>query len=269
MSFFTKSTGQAAAATQDQDGAESGKLVKIPDGTMAQAVIIDLEMNRVREEDFIEDVYEHDGFKATWQIIEEGEFNGVIVKQALRVMSQKTAQKDQALDVLAFMDMIMNDGQFVAAGEQPDLMDMLEAFRNKPQIIKIRAMAGKNQETGADTYNQWVAGVFRRKPEAAIASPTKEAAVAHALAQMDKKQPSASAGAGAGAGTATPQSRPLTPAQRKAQEAAAAAAAAAAEAEAEADAEAKANEAASVQQMAKEVDQQLEGSAEDDQPLDY
>lgn len=264
MSFFTKSTGQAAAATQDQDGAESGKLVKIPDGTMAQAVIIDMEMNRVRDEDFVQDIYEHDGFKATWQIIEEGEFNGVIVKQALRVMSQKTAQKDQALDVLAFMDMIMNDGQFVAAGEQPDLMDMLEAFRNKPQIIKIRAMSGKNQETGADTYNQWVAGVFRRKPEAAIASPTKEAAVAHAMAQMNKTQPAANPAA-----NAAPQSRPLTPAQRKAQEAAAAAAAAAAEAEAEADAEAKANEAASVQQMAKEVDQQLEGTAEDNQPLDY
>lgn len=267
MSFFTKSTGDSAVATADQEGAESGKLVRIPDNTMLMGVLVDMEMNRVREEDFIEDVYEHDGFKATWCIIEDGEYKGVMVKQALRVMSQKTSQKDQALDVLAFMDMIMNEGKFVEAGEQPDLMDMLEAFQNKPQILKIRAMKGTNSETGEETYNQWVAGVFRKKPEAAIASPTKEAAVQHALNQMSKggqKQADKPAAA-----NAVPQARPLTPAQRKAQEAAALAAAAAAEAEAEEKAEAKANEAASVQQMASEVEQQLEGSAEDNEPLGY
>lgn len=264
MSFWNKSTGEAATATTDQEGAESGKLVRIPDNTMLLAALVDLEMNRVREEDFMEDVYEHDGFKATWCILEEGEYKGVMVKQAIRVLSQKTSQRDQALDVLAFMDLIMNDGKFMAAGEQPDLMEMLEAFQNKPQIVKIRAMKGTHSETGDETYNQWVSGIFRKKQVAAIASPTKEAAVAHAMKQMDKTQPKPQPAA-----NATPTARPLTPAQRKAQEAAAAAAAAAAEAEAEAEAQAKADEDASVQRMAKDVADQMEGSPEDNEPVDY
>ncbi|UJH96015.1 hypothetical protein [Pantoea phage Nafs113] len=272
MSFWAKSTGVAAEATMEQEGAESGKLVRIPDNTMVQAIITDIEMNKVRDEDFEEDLYEYDGYKFTWNIIEQGEFAGVNVKQALRVMSRKNTQRDQALDVLAFMDLHMNAGAFMAAGEAPDIVDLLEAFQNKPMLVKIRAMAGTNQETGAETYNQWVAGVFRKKPEAFEAHPSKEAAIAAATAKMNKtngpaagpKVTGPAAGPKVNGPAAGPKVTGPTPAQIKAKEAAEAARLAAEEAQREADAQAVADEAASVADA-------MDGVQTDDDtpPLDY
>jgi hypothetical protein len=194
MSFWAKSTGAAAEATMDQEGAESGKLVQIPDNTMVQAVITDVEMGKAQEADFIEGEYEYEGYRITWNIIEDGEFSGVNVRQNLRVLSNVNSKRDQALDVLAFMDLHMNGGKFVSAGEAPDVVDMLEAFQNKPMLVKIRAMAGQDEATGRETYNQWVSGVFRKKPESKEAHATAADAVKSAMNQVNQQKSAAAAG---------------------------------------------------------------------------
>lgn len=273
MSFWAKSTGQNAEATMEQEGAESGKLVRIPDNTMCQAVVVDVELAKVRDEDFVEGVYEYEGYRITWNIIEDGEYNGVNVRQSLRVMSNVNNKRDQALDVMAFMDLHMNGGKFSKLDEAPEVQDLLDAFGNQPMLVKIRAMTSTSQTDGSEQYNQWVAGVYRKRPDSHPAHATAADAVKHAVGKV-QQQTQQKSGPAAGPKPTGPAAGPKagptvnkpageTAAEKRERLAREAEELRQQEAQEEADRQA-------TQQQATAIDEEMEGAqTTDDEPLDY
>lgn len=213
MGFWTKSTGETANVDVNQEGVETGKIIRIPNNTKVLAVIKSIESLLVREgkeADALDGTTL--GYKIEWEVIEKGEYNGGIQRQGVKVFAAKERSRDEALDLLFFMDNLFADGRFAAAGDEPDMAELEAAFQGKPAIILVRGMESENPETGEKSYVNWVGGVFRYK-EPAKAHKTVNAAVEAA------KQ--------------TIQQQAETTAQKKAREAREAVAAAEAEAAAE------------------------------------
>lgn len=210
MGFWTKSNGEQAGANADvnQDGVETGKVIRIPDRTKVLGVLKSIELLPVREG---KEADAQDGatlgYKVEWEVIEKGEYQGSIQRQGIKIFASKDRTRDEALELLFFMDNLFADGRFQASGEEPDIAEMEAAFQNKPAILLIRGMESENAETGEKSYFNWVGGVFRYK-EPAVAHKTPADAVNAAKAKI-------SAGA-AQVAAATNKPKQETAAERKA-----------------------------------------------------
>lgn len=195
MGFWTKSNGEQAGANADvnQDGVETGKVVRIPDRTKVLGVLKSIELLPVREG---KEADAQDGatlgYKVEWEVIEKGEYQGSIQRQGIKIFATKDRTRDEALELLFFMDNLFADGRFQATGEEPDLAEMEAAFQNKPAILLIRGMESENAETGEKSYFNWVGGVFRYK-EPATAHKTPADAVNAAKEQIAKGNAAAAA----------------------------------------------------------------------------
>lgn len=184
MGFWTKSTGEAASVDVNQEGVETGKIIRIPNNTKVLAVIKTIETLSVREgkeADALDGATL--GYKIEWEVIEKGEFNGSVQRQGVKVFASKERQRDEALDLLFYMDNLFTQGAFAAAQEEPDLAELEAAFQGKPAIILVRGMESENAETGEKSYVNWVGGVFRYKAPAK-AHKTTGAAVDAAKAKI-------------------------------------------------------------------------------------
>lgn len=207
MSFWTKSNGEQAGANADvnQDGVETGKVIRIPDRTKVLGVLKSIELLPVREgkeADALDGATL--GYKVEWEVIEKGEYQGSIQRQGIKVFASKERTRDEALELLFFMDNLFADGRFQASGEEPDIAEMEAAFQNKPAILLVRGMDSENAETGEKNYFNWVGGVFRYK-EPATAHKTPDDAVNAAKAKIT-----------AGAAAAANKPKQETAAERKA-----------------------------------------------------
>lgn len=186
MGFWTKSNGEQAGANADvnQDGVETGKVIRIPDRTKVLGVLKSIELLPVREG---KEADAQDGatlgYKVEWEVIEKGEYQGSIQRQGIKIFASKDRTRDEALELLFFMDNLFADGRFQASGEEPDIAEMEAAFQNKPAILLIRGMESENAETGEKSYFNWVGGVFRYK-EPAVAHKTPADAVNAAKAKI-------------------------------------------------------------------------------------
>lgn len=183
--FFTLSSGAQAQVDAQAEGVETGKLVRIADGTKLMAVARTIEVLNVREG---EEANALDGmqlgWKLSWEIIQEGEALGVSVNQGIKCFATKNKQRDEAVMVVTFLDGMHNDGALVAAGVEPQMEEFLAAIEGKPTLIMIRSQTRKDPATGEEQHFQWVGGVFRAP---SVAHKTQVAALASADEQMKKQ----------------------------------------------------------------------------------
>lgn len=187
-SFWSTSAGEVINVGADADGVETGKLVRIPDGTKLLAVASGIEALNVQEgkESDAQDGFQL-GWKVKWEIVQEGEYKAASVNGGLKVFSTKDKQRNEAIAAVSFLDNLHNNGMMQASGTEPDMDDFLAAIEGKPTVILVRGQASKDPETGEERFFNWVGGYFRAQT-AKQASPNKEAAAANAMKQVKAQE---------------------------------------------------------------------------------
>lgn len=162
--FWTLSSGEQAQVDTQADGVETGKLVRIADGTKLMAVPRTIEVLNVqegKEGDALDGMQL--GWKLGWEIIEDGEALGLGINQGIKTFATKSKQRDEAIKVVCFLDNMHNNGALQAAGVEPGMDEFLAAIEGQPTLILVRSQTRKDPETGEERHFQWVGGVFRAR----------------------------------------------------------------------------------------------------------
>ncbi|MDX1452261.1 MAG: hypothetical protein R3183_06865 [Oleiphilaceae bacterium] len=129
MSFWAKSTGEtvnksnANANYEQKSGGEP-----IPDMTVCKAIITESKWDTYNGERYISN---------RWDVI-DGDYKKRVVFQKVKVCNEKESTRDNAIDMLAAIDMNATGGKLMSLGREPSDMDLMTTLTNKPMHIRVR-----------------------------------------------------------------------------------------------------------------------------------
>ncbi len=146
MSFWTKSTGEAAVATGSFEMGNGG-FETIPAGSRVVAVIED-----VKEKEWEGNAYT----ELKWAVVGNN-FKGRKIFQKLKLKDKEAKNRDKAIDMLVAIDHNCG-GKLLAANREPTEMDMNIAITNVPMIIRLQVWETDDKQKSGN----WVDAVFNK-----------------------------------------------------------------------------------------------------------
>lgn len=156
MSFFNLSDGQLDQNKEFDMG--GGDLEPIPNNTQVTAIIESSEW----------DEYEGDRYiKNKWSIV-DGEYQGRVIFQKVKVCESDPKKKDKALRMLAAIDNNCG-GKLQQLGVEPDDMQLGINLTNTPMTLLLRVWKIKGDD-GEEKAGNWIGAV------APVGKPQQKAA---------------------------------------------------------------------------------------------
>ena len=160
MSFWTKSTGETVSkTTATADYQAQTDLPPIADKTVVRAAI-----TQIKWDEFTKD--SPDGktkngeryINARWDVI-DGEHAKRVIFQKIKVGSDGEKTRDNALDMLAAIDMNASGGKMMTLGREPSDMELMSILSSKPMHIRLRVWTSQDKTQSGN----WIDAVSSTK----------------------------------------------------------------------------------------------------------
>lgn len=128
-SFWSKSTGETVnKSNANVNFEQKGGGEPIPDMTVCKAIITESKWDERNGERYINN---------RWDVI-DGDCKKRVVFQKVKVCNEKETTRDNAIDMLAAIDMNATGGKLMSLGREPSDMDLMTTITNKPMHIRVR-----------------------------------------------------------------------------------------------------------------------------------
>lgn len=159
-SFWTKSTGETVSkTTATADYQAQTDLPPIPDKTVVRAAITQIKWDMFTKDS--PDGKTKNGeryINARWDVI-DGEYAKRVIFQKVKVGSEGEKTRDNALDMLAAIDMNASGGKLMTLGREPSDMELMSILSSKPMHIRLRVWSSQDKTQSGN----WIDAVSSAK----------------------------------------------------------------------------------------------------------
>lgn len=178
-SFWTKSTGETVSkTTATADYQAQTDLPPIPDKTVVRAAITQIKWDMFTKDS--PDGKTKNGeryINARWDVI-DGEYAKRVIFQKIKVGSDGEKTRDNALDMLAAIDMNASGGKLMTLGREPSDMELMSILSSKPMHIRLRVWSSQDKTQSGNWIDAVSSAKGGKKPApsvttAAIVQPTE------------------------------------------------------------------------------------------------
>ena len=178
-SFWTKSTGETVSkTTATADYQAQTDLPPIPDKTVVRAAITQIKWDMFTKDS--PDGKTKNGeryINARWDVI-DGEHAKRVIFQKIKVGSEGEKTRDNALDMLAAIDMNASGGKLMTLGREPSDMELMSILSSKPMHIRLRVWTSKDKTQSGNWIDAVSSAKGSKKPavnatNAPIVQPTE------------------------------------------------------------------------------------------------
>ena len=166
-SFWTKSTGETVSkTTATADYQAQSDLPPIADKTVVRAAITQIKW----------DIFTRDSpdgktkngeryINARWDVI-DGEHAKRVIFQKIKVGSDGEKTRDNALDMLAAIDMNASGGKMMTLGREPSDMELMSILSSKPMHIRVRVWSSQDKTQSGNWIDAVSSAKGGKKPAA-------------------------------------------------------------------------------------------------------
>ena len=169
-SFWTKSTGETVSkTTATADYQAQSDLPPIADKTVVRAAITQIKWDIFTKDS--PDGKTKNGeryINARWDVI-DGEHAKRVIFQKIKVCSEGEKTRDNALDMLAAIDMNASGGKMMTLGREPSDMELMSILSSKPMHIRLRVWSSQDK-TQSGNWIDAVSSAKGGKKQAATAT---------------------------------------------------------------------------------------------------
>ena len=93
-----------------------------------------------------------------WDVI-DGEFQKRVIFQKIKVSSAQEKTRDNAIDMLAAIDMNASGGKLMTLGREPSDMELMTLLANKPMHLRLRVWTSQDKTASGN----WIDAVSSAK----------------------------------------------------------------------------------------------------------
>ena len=168
-SFWTKSTGETVSkTTATADYQAQTDLPPIPDKTVVRAAITQIKWDMFTRDS--PDGKTKNGeryINARWDVI-DGEYAKRVIFQKIKVGSEGEKTRDNALDMLAAIDMNASGGKLMTLGREPSDMELMSILSSKPMHIRLRVWSSQDKTQSGNWIDAVSSAKGGKKPAASV-----------------------------------------------------------------------------------------------------
>ena len=168
-SFWTKSTGETVSkTTATADYQAQTDLPPIPDKTVVRAAITQIKWDMFTKDS--PDGKTKNGeryINARWDVI-DGEYAKRVIFQKIKVGSEGEKTRDNALDMLAAIDMNASGGKMMTLGREPSDMELMSILSSKPMHIRLRVWSSQDKTQSGNWIDAVSSAKAGKKPAASV-----------------------------------------------------------------------------------------------------
>ena len=168
-SFWTKSTGETVSkTTATADYQAQTDLPPIPDKTVVRAAITQIKWDMFTRDS--PDGKTKNGeryINARWDVI-DGEYAKRVIFQKIKVGSEGEKTRDNALDMLAAIDMNASGGKMMTLGREPSDMELMSILSSKPMHIRLRVWTSQDKTQSGNWIDAVSSAKGGKKPSANV-----------------------------------------------------------------------------------------------------
>lgn len=160
MSFWTKSTGETVSkTTATADYQAQTDLQPIADKTVVRAAITQIKWDMFTKDSPDGKTKNCERYiNARWDVI-DGEHAKRVIFQKIKVCSEGEKTRDNALDMLAAIDMNASGGKMMALGREPSDRELMSILSSKPMHIRLRVWTSQDKTQSGN----WIDAVSSAK----------------------------------------------------------------------------------------------------------
>ena len=166
-SFWTKSTGETVSkTTATSDYQAQSDLPPIADKTVVRAAITQIKWDMFTKDS--PDGKTKNGeryINARWDVI-DGEHAKRVIFQKIKVGSEGEKTRDNALDMLAAIDMNASGGKMMTLGREPSDMELMSILSSKPMHIRLRVWTSQDKTQSGNWIDAVSSAKGGKKPSA-------------------------------------------------------------------------------------------------------
>ena len=166
-SFWTKSTGETVSkTTATSDYQAQSDLPPIADKTVVRAAITQIKWDMFTRDS--PDGKTKNGeryINARWDVI-DGEHAKRVIFQKIKVGSDGEKTRDNALDMLAAIDMNASGGKMMTLGREPSDMELMSILSSKPMHIRLRVWTSQDKTQSGNWIDAVSSAKGGKKPAA-------------------------------------------------------------------------------------------------------
>lgn len=166
-SFWTKSTGETVSkTTATADYQAQTDLPPIADKTVVRAAITQIKWDMFTKDS--PDGKTKNGeryINARWDVI-DGEHAKRVIFQKIKVGSEGEKTRDNALDMLAAIDMNASGGKMMTIGREPSDMELMSILSSKPMHIRLRVWTSQDKTQSGNWIDAVSSAKGGKKPAA-------------------------------------------------------------------------------------------------------
>ena len=166
-SFWTKSTGETVSkTTATADYQAQTDLPPIPDKTVVRAAITQIKWDMFTKDSLDGKTKNGERYiNARWDVI-DGEYAKRVIFQKIKVGSEGEKTRDNALDMLAAIDMNASGGKMMTLGREPSDMELMSILSSKPMHIRLRVWNDDNKQPKGNWIDAVSSAKSGKKPAA-------------------------------------------------------------------------------------------------------
>jgi hypothetical protein len=160
MSFWTKSTGETLSKqTATAEFQAQTDLPPIPDKTVVKAAATEIKWDLFTKDSPDGKTLNGERYvNVRWDVI-DGEFQKRVIFQKIKVSSAQEKTRDNAIDMLAAIDMNASGGKLMTLGREPSDMELMTLLANKPMHLRLRVWTSQDKTASGN----WIDAVSSAK----------------------------------------------------------------------------------------------------------
>ena len=160
MSFWTKSTGETLSKqTATAEFQAQTDLPPIPDKTIVKAAATEIKWDVFTKDSPDGKTLNGERYiNIRWDVI-DGEFQKRVIFQKIKVSSAQEKTRDNAIDMLAAIDMNASGGKLMTLGREPSDMELMTLLANKPMHLRLRVWTSQDKTASGN----WIDAVSSAK----------------------------------------------------------------------------------------------------------
>ena len=160
MSFWTKSTGETLSKqTATAEFQTQTELPPIPDKTIVKAAATEIKWDVFHKDSPDGKTLNGERYiNIRWDVI-DGEYEKRVIFQKIKVTSLQEKTRDNAIDMLAAIDMNASGGKLMTLGREPSDMELMTLLANKPMHLRLRVWTNQDKTASGN----WIDAVSSAK----------------------------------------------------------------------------------------------------------
>ena len=187
-SFWTKSTGETVSkTTATADYQAQADIQPITDKTVVRAAITQIKWDMFTKDS--PDGKTKNGeryINARWDVI-DGEYAKRVIFQKIKVGSEGEKTRDNALDMLAAIDMNASGGKMMTLGREPSDMELMSILSSKPMHIRLRVWSSQDKTQSGNWIDAVSSAKAGKKPAANVTTAPIVAEPAQTVPEEDEE----------------------------------------------------------------------------------